>query len=280
MKNLKKIKSLMIIISVLTIISGCTYNYDNKTCKKKFSKSWGNDETELIKETKVISLDNVEKVNTKIIMSAGKLLIKEDSVSLLKAAFAYNNEDWKPRVRYEVIDSLGVLKILPAKIPKTDDDEEHINIKNVWDIHLSNKVPMDLSLKFGAGDGDLYLGNLLLENLDIKLGAGSVLVDLKNSRKLSELNLKMGVGETTIDLSGDISTDLDASIEGGIGQFTLILPKNIGTKVSVKRGIAKIEADDFIKKGNTYKNDVYGDTEVTLNIHIRAGIGNVDLKLE
>jgi len=87
------------------------------------------------------------------------------------------------------------------------------------------------------------------------------------------------VGETTVELLGDWKKDLQANIKGGIGKATLRLPVNVGVRVESDKGIGSVSARGLRKEGNIYTNESYGKSKVTLNIHVQAGIGEIQLEL-
>jgi hypothetical protein len=47
----------------------------------------------------------------------------------------------------------------------------------------------------------------------------------------------------------------------------------------VELGIAAIDTRGLQKDGNTYTNDAYGESEVTLRIEIEGGIGDIRLEV-
>jgi hypothetical protein len=61
---------------------------------------------------------------------------------------------------------------------------------------------MNLAVDLGAGDGVLRFGELYLTGLDVKLGAGKL----------------------TLDFDGIWKNDLNASIESGVGEMSIVLP--------------------------------------------------------
>jgi hypothetical protein len=136
---------------------------------------------------------------------------------------------------------------------------------------------MDMSIDLGAGRTNLKLGSLALTSLDINAGAGDVDLDLSDSQSLSQLDFKMGAGELTLDLTGDWQDDLDAAIKGGVGEISLKLPSNVGVRIVVDTGIGGVDTSGLTKDGDTYTNDAYGDSEVTLRIDIDGGIGQINL---
>src|SRR4051812_41086769 len=94
-----------------------------------------------------VDLDNSEQVHVDLRMGAGDLRVTDGAQKLARADFSYNIPSWKPEVRYRRDGNRGTLSIeQPGK--------NHHTIGNTryrWDLQLSNKVPMDLSVHFGAG---------------------------------------------------------------------------------------------------------------------------------
>src|SRR5215212_5790081 len=69
------------------------------------------------------------------------------------------------------------------------------------------------------------------------------------------LELEMGAGERTVDLTGDYARGFDASIEGGIGEASVLVPSEVGVRVRVEGDLGEINAKDFRREGNSYVND-------------------------
>ncbi len=57
----------------------------------------------------------------------------------------------------------------------------------------------------------------------VQMGAGESDLD---SLTLTGLKLQMGPGETTVDLTGDYAKGFDASIQGGVDEATVPLPRH------------------------------------------------------
>jgi hypothetical protein len=148
-----------------------------------------------------------------------------------------------------------------------------------WDLRLNDAVPMEMSVDMGAGSTDLALGTLALTRLDVEGGAGDVNVDLSGSSSLTRLEIDGGAGRITVDLTGDWQTDLDADIGGGVGQITVRLPRSVGVRVDVSVGIGGVNASGLTRDGDDYVNDAYGESDVTLRIDIRGGVGEINLEL-
>jgi hypothetical protein len=73
--------------------------------------------------------------------------------------------------------------------------------------------------------------------------------------------------------------DPDARLEGGAGKATLRLPRDVGVRVDVLGGLGKVNAPGFTKDGDSYVNDVYGESEVTVRVDVQVSLGAIDLEL-
>jgi len=203
-------------------------------------------------ESESVELAGAESVRVKIEMGAGELKVAGGSDELLSADFTYTIGACKPRIEYSVSGSRGFLIVEQPKV-----EWGFRRYRCEWDLYLNSSVPMDLSVDLGAGEGYLELGSL----------------------SLTELDVDMGVGDITVDLVGDWKNDLDASIDGGVGEITLLLPPDVGIRIDATRGIGAINAYGLKREGSAYVNDAYGESEVTLRINVDLGVGKVNLEL-
>lgn len=259
------------LLFVIVFLSGCIDSVDVK--RDEFECLDNAEYRKLIKETRKIEIDNIDTLKTKIIMGAGKLLINGKTKHLFAGSFAYNYEDFSPRVKYYRKENWGLIKVIPKQFKN---ENEYDDIKNVWNLRFNEKIPIKMDLKFGAGLGKLNLGMLNVYSGALKLGAGKVDINLNHSKSIEQLEVKMGVGDVTINL-----TDLDREacnieVDGGIGKFTLIIPDDKNSDIHVDRGITKISASDFEKKNDHYFNHVRNTGE-SIKVYINAGLGHIEL---
>ena len=205
-------------------------------------------------ETKEIDLNEAERVKTEINIGVGKLNVSGDSDKLMKAEFIYNVPNWKPNVNYSVNGKVGKLLLQQPTGTKSNDS----NVQNDWNISLNNNIPMDLK---------------------VILGVGNSILDL-NKLNIKDLNVEMGVGEMDLNLCGNYKNSVTANIEGGVGNATIYLPKNIGVCVEAQNGVGKINSNGFSINGNKYTNEAYGKSQVSINLKVASGVGNIKLELK
>ena len=231
---------------------------------------------ELRTESETVELGGAASVRVEIEMAAGELDVSGGAAELLKADFTYNVAELKPEVDY----SGGTLAVrapdVSTGIGSLWDAGDY---RYEWDLRLNDDVPMDMQVGLGAGPSNLRLGTLSLTRLEVTRGAGEVVIDLSGSTSLTRLNVGGGAGAVTVDLTGDWQNDLEATIEGGVGKRTLILPAGVGVRVKVEVGLGGVDATGLTKDGDYYVNDAYGQSAVTLNIQVEGGVGETELIL-
>jgi hypothetical protein len=206
------------------------------------------------RESRSIQPENAQSVHTNLSMGAGELNVSGDADALMEADFSDNVADWKPEVSYGVSGETGELSVEQGN---SEGVRFGGDARNEWDIRLNDGVPTDLVVQMGAGESDLDLDSLTLTGLDLEMGAGN----------------------TTVDLTGDYGRDFDASIEGRVGEATVLVPSEVGVRVRAEGGLGKINAEGFRRDGQAYVNDAYGDSDITLDVDVRGGVGQINLKV-
>ncbi len=196
---------------------------------------------------------DARSVNAQVVMGAGKLNLEGGAKDLMNAGFIYNLASWKPEVSYTITDGVGELKVSQ---PSSGSASFSGDVRYEWNIRMNSDVPIDLRTILGAGDGNLKLGGMSLTGLKVQSGAGNV----------------------TLNLSGVWKRDLNASVDAGIGDLSIVIPQYTGTTINVSQGIGSIEIGSGLRsQDGAYINDAYGKTATTLRINIRSGIGKIRL---
>src|SRR5437870_6343415 len=150
-------------------------------------------------EHRIVKVGVARSVDVHLTIGAGRLWVAGGARTLLDARFRYNHDNWRPEVRYAVRGTRGQLTV---RQPSTDDVGDLTNTQYDWNVHLGSRIPMRLGVEEGAGTSNLMLGSLSLTGLEVKLG----------------------VGETTLNLAGNWSHSFDATIQGCVGNLTVVLP--------------------------------------------------------
>ena len=227
-------------------------------------------------ESKTVKLGGTSSVSVEIEMAAGELVVGGGADELLEADFTYNVAQLKPEVEHRG----GTLSVrtpdVSARVGSLRDVDDY---RYEWSLRLNDDVSMDMDVTIGAGRADLKLGSLSLTRLDVTRGAGEVSVDLSGSSSLTRLEIGGGAGRLTVDLTGDWQDDLEATIQGGVGEKIVRLPKDAGVRVQVQLGVGGVDARGLAKEGEYYTNDAYGQSDVTLDIEMETGVGGITLEV-
>src|SRR5215218_9777773 len=205
-------------------------------------------------DSKSVDPENADSARAQLKMGAGELNLTGGADQLMEADFSYNVPDWKPKVSYDVSGKKGELVVEQGSANGGDLSG---GARNEWDISMNDEVPTDLVVRVGAGESDLDLDSLTLTGVDVRMGAG----------------------KSTVDLSGVYTRDFDATIEGGVGQATVLLPSEIGVKAKAEGGLGNINAEGLKKVGDSYVNDAYGESDTNLSVDVKGSVGEINLKV-
>ncbi|NPV06574.1 MAG: hypothetical protein HPY83_01270 [Anaerolineae bacterium] len=204
-------------------------------------------------ESRSVPVAGVTSASVELAMGAGELEVTGGAAELVEANFTYNVARWTPEVdvrqargRTSVeIEQGGGRLTLPALG----------NSYNRWEIRLNPDVPLDLKVRLGAGTTTLQLGGLALEHVDVTMGAG----------------------EAVLDLTGPWEEDVQVEVTGGVGQLRVELPAEVGVRAQVTGGLGSIRVEGLRAQGGAYVNQAYGVSDVTLELNVRGGVGEVVL---
>jgi hypothetical protein len=228
-----------LVLLVVFLILG-VWRFDRRP--EKYSKS----------ETRSVELQGAAAVAAKLEMPAGMLDIGGGSEKLLDGDFRYDGGEQQPNVDYTVTNGQGQLDLAQHG----QHDVQFGTSDSEWKLRFNQTVPLDLNLDMGAGQSDLKLGQLNLTHLEINIGAGQMNLDLTGPRK----------------------QDLVADVEGGAGQATIRLPKDVGVRVHASGGLGAIETKGLTKQGDEYVNAAYGKTPISIELTVEGGVGEIDLR--
>jgi hypothetical protein len=126
-----------------------------------------------------------------------------------------------------------------------------------WDLRLTGAVPIALELETGAGESMLDLSTVKAESILIKTGASS-----------TDLTLPAQAGRTRV------------QVESGASAVRMRVPEGVAARISVESGLAGISVDlvRFPRFGNEYRSSDYDTAVNRVDVHVRTGVGSVDIR--
>jgi hypothetical protein len=253
-----------------------------------------------------IPLKKEKELRVKIEAAFGKMLIaRGERGKILVAEFREEHpEQSVPQISYSVRDDRGNLKIESKESSrwwKGKGDQGN----REWSLRLTDAIPMDLRVEFGAGEADIDLTGLRVQNLSISSGASSgnlycdepnpitaERVDIESgvskfeAKNLCNLNFEKltfsgGVGSYTLDFGGTLRQSGKVKVEVGLGSVTIYLPKETPARIEFEdHWFAGFDIDDGfrrVKKG-VYETDHYKNADVRLSVQLEAGLGSVKVR--
>lgn len=204
-------------------------------------------------DTQSVELDKSEMARVEVKMGVGDLTMDGGSPKLLDADFIYNVASWKPIVR---VDSSSFRKQITIEQPHNSHGGSHVTYK--WNLHLNDTVPVDVVAHLGAGDARMNLGSVNLRSLEMNIG----------------------VGEVRVDLRGKPTRDYTVNVNGGVGQATIYLPRDVGIIANARGGIGDIKVTGLEKRGGSWINPAHENAPVTIHVDVKGGVGEIDLIAE
>lgn len=203
------------------------------------------------RDTKSIELDNAEVARVDIRMGAGEMRVKSGTPKLLEAEFAYNVPEWKPVVDYRGGPSGGNLTISQ---PRSSGVRMGKTVYT-WDLNLNGQLPMEITANLGAGEANLELGRMNLRSVEVNVGAGKLKVDLR----------------------GAPSRDYHVQIQGGVGEATVYVPKDVAISATAAGAIGQISAAGLEKRDGVWINPERIHAPVTVRLDVKGGVGKIRL---
>ncbi len=201
-------------------------------------------------EVRTVERQDAQSVRVSLEVGAGELTVGGGSSHLMDGDFNFGESYGPPRVEYNVANRVGELSITQ------EGERTHFGGgNNDWNLHFSNEIPFELKITMGAGHGHLRLRDVPVTRLDMEMGAG----------------------QADLDLTGDRKKDLVADLEGGVGQATIHLPKNVGVVAHASGGIGAVSAHGFKHDNDEYTNEAYGKTPATIRLTVQGGVGQINL---
>ena len=205
-----------------------------------------------VHDTQAIDLGKFDMARIEIKMGAGELNVQGGSPKLLEADFQYNVPEWKP-----VVDSHPSSFRADVTISQPEGVSAVGDTQNKWNLRLNDAVPMNVVTHLGAGEAQMSLGSMDLENLEIHMGVGKLDLDLRGQPKRDyNVDIKGGVGEATVHLPNDDKTGIVATATGGIGD---------------------VSVEGLEKRDGRWVNRAYERAPVRIHIDVKGGVGDIRL---
>ena len=226
--------------------------------------------SDLVDAEFVVPRDGARSASVKLEVP-GDLRVHPGSCSLVKARARYDAERADARADFEIDESghgTVVLAIEKRFAPSTETE---------LDVCLSTELPLEVLASVGAGDANIDLSGVQLRDFDAASGTGDTHVDFGDASVAgAEMSIGTGTGDLTVDAKRATWTGKNSlKIDAGTGDVTVYLPRGIGVRVSVDRGVGGLAIRGLEKEGDVYVNGLSSSAEDRLDVDIDTGVGDV-----
>lgn len=249
--------------------------------------------------TSARQLQGERHLDAELRFGAGRLRVAPGPANLLyRMELRYDDRTFRPLTDYDR--ASGTLRLGLENLRRRGetrlDDEQRATIA------LSPSVATALDLEFGAGEAEVELGGMALESLDLSTGASETRVSFSTPNRVDARSIRLeagaaeirveklgnaraerfvfkgGVGEATLDFTGAWTRSATASIDMGLGQVTLRLPRGLGVRITKDSFLASFEHGGMIRRGNAWYSRGYDEARTKLDIEIDAALGAIEVE--
>lgn len=241
-----------------------------------------------------------EPLDVHIQYGAGTLTVKPaEATTLYHMELRYDEDSTEPRAEFN-----AERRTLRLGVVNSGSSGRSMGRRgaSTAEIALSQEVPLDLDLDFGAGSAQIELGGMALQRLavstgasetrisfsspnatvaervDIEAGAADLQVIGLGNVRAQHVNFQGGVGSTVLDFSGGWSGDVSASVQIGIGSMTLRLPRGPGIRIRRNAFLSSFSAPGMERQGDSYYTANWADASTRLTIDVSAALGSIDIQ--
>lgn len=126
-----------------------------------------------------------------------------------------------------------------------------------WQLRLSPRIPLDLTVKVGAADVELDLSELRVRQLHVEAGASS-----------ARVRLPATAGRT------------EAYVKAGAASLELEVPPGVAARIRTNLGLASLSLDErrFPRSGSEYVSPDYDTAANRLNLTIDGGVSSITVR--
>lgn len=243
---MKKMLFVITIVFFSLILAGCNMN--------PFNAMQGGTTNEKIWYEK----DSAKKLEINLDVGVGEIILTGGSEEWVTGELEYSKKNVKVDHKYKLAGDVGKFHMEQKEKGTWKIFNRSNDWKNRWEIQLNDEIPVDLKVDAGVSDSKIDLRDV----------------------QLSSLDFDGGVGKVEMDLSGQYTQSFEGKISTGVGETTIILPNDIGVKVTFESGIGSTNFEGFLSLGNNeYVNLSYDTADVLIHLHVKTGVGETTFKL-
>lgn len=185
-------------------------------------------------------------------MKKGNLLMGADALPVMVSQHRYKSPVRAPVLEFYEVEQKAYVALTQENIPSIG-VFGHGDAMNEWDVQLNPKLPLDLTVEYGIGQGRLDLNGLNLDRLRIYNREGRLEIDLTHKK---------------------LDKDIVIWMNNHHGDIRLKLPPDAGAQVTTVRG-AEVVAENFTRENAVFTNANYEEAVHRIFVDVHSLSGNI-----
>ncbi len=149
------------------------------------------------------------------------------------------------------------------------------------ELDLTGLPLRELEVNTGASESVLYIDEVNPEQMvsaSISVGAADLKVRGLGNLNAEEVEVRAGLGSVVLELDGEWPRDGFLSVEMGLGALEIRVPESLGVRIRHRKSIlSSIDAERMVKDGNVYRSINWDSAERHVEIDISTALGSIDL---
>ena len=251
--------------------------------------------------TSARQLQGERRASVQVKYGAGRLRVSPARNDLLyQMELRYDDEQFRPVTEYDRGAGRLTLGVESRERGHRGSHGRQRNAQHAT-IELTPRIPIALDLSFGAGEAEVALGGLALEDVHLQTGASQTHITFDAPNRVAARRVKVeagaselrvtglgntrstrfefsgGVGESTLDFSGAWTRSATAQIDMGVGSVRLRIPRSLGVKVTRDSFLASFDASGMVRRGDAWYSRNYDQARIKLDIAVHAAVGSVEV---
>ncbi len=230
-------------------------------------------------------------------MKMAKAVVDSTDGKLADVKFSYNSNALMPDfvVKDDEISIRNDLKGLSFGKPV-----------NLWDVKLTDKLPMEVELRADASELKMDMGRMLIKSIEAEINASTAKIyfDEPNRELMDKfevnadasnvsiygacnsgfetLDIDANASRITLDLTGENERDGEVRIDANASAVKLRLPENVGVRIIIDKydiSSVRINNSDMLSRSDKeYVTKNYGETESTLSIYADLSVTTLTIE--
>ncbi len=151
------------------------------------------------------------------------------------------------------------------------------------EVELGGLSLTDVALKGGASETTIRVSQpnrVTCRLFTMEVGAIDLTTEKLGNARCERIELKGGAGSMVLDLTGQWTdggtSQVDIAV--GLGSVTLRLPERVGVEADVERFLVNFDRSGLLRRGQNYYSANWDTAKTKLRINLKAALGDIQVE--